>query len=93
MTHTTDIQVIFKTLGLVAGSVIAQASFGPTYFKDPKVVLSVLMWVVYLILVYTRWNSGWRGRRAAYLAAVAFTVAVVAWVANYFSAVHGFVQS
>jgi ABC-type uncharacterized transport system permease subunit len=83
----------FMTLGLIAGSVIAQASVGPTYFKDPKVVLSVLMWVVYLILVYTRWNSGWRGRRAAYLAAVAFTVAVVAWVANYFSAVHGFVQS
>jgi len=83
----------FMTLGLVAGSVIAQASFGPTYFKDSKVVLSVLMWLVYLILVYTRWNSGWRGRRAAFLAAAAFVVAIVAWVANYFSAVHGFVQS
>jgi ABC-type uncharacterized transport system permease subunit len=81
------------TLGLVAGSVIAQASVGPAYFKDSKVVLSVLMWLVYLVLVYTRWNSGWRGKRAAYLAAAAFVVAIVAWVANYFSAVHGFVQS
>jgi len=83
----------FMTLGLIAGSVIAQASVGPTYFKDSKVLLSVLMWFVYLVLVYTRWNAGWRGRRAAYLAAAAFVVAVVAWVANYFSAVHGFVQS
>jgi ABC-type uncharacterized transport system permease subunit len=83
----------FMTLGLIAGSVVAQASVGPTYFKDSKVLLSVLMWVVYLVLVYTRWNAGWRGRRAAYLAAAAFVVAVIAWVANYFSAVHGFVQS
>ena len=83
----------FMTLGLIAGSIIAQESVGPAYFKDSKVLLSVLMWIVYLVLVYTRWSAGWRGRRAAYLAAAAFVVAVVAWVANYFSAVHGFVQS
>jgi ABC-type uncharacterized transport system permease subunit len=83
----------FMTLGLIAGSVVAQARFGPTYFRDSKVLLSMLMWVVYLILLYTRWNAGWRGRRAAFLAAVAFIVAVIAWVANYFSTMHGFVQS
>src|SRR5713226_4690544 len=78
----------FMTAGLVAGMVIAQARFGRVDILDPKILLSVLMWAVYLVLVYTRWSAGWRGRRAAYLAAGAFAMAIVAWAANYFSAVH-----
>jgi hypothetical protein len=42
--------------------------------------------------VYTRWSSGWRGRRAAVLATVAFGVAILVWAANYFSVVHRFVS-
>lgn len=83
----------FMTLGLIAGSVVAQAKFGSTYFHDPKVILSLLMWAVYVLLLYTRWSSGWRGRRAAYLATFAFLAAISAWAANYFSAVHKFIAS
>src|SRR5512146_1523274 len=61
----------FMTLGLVAGAVVAQAKFGPRYFQDPKIMLSLLMWFVYVVLLYTRWSAGWRGRRAAYLSAAA----------------------
>jgi ABC-type uncharacterized transport system permease subunit len=78
----------FMTAGLVAGLVIAQARFGHVDFLDPKIFLSVLTWAVYLVLLYTRWSAGWRGRRAAYLAAGAFAMAIVAWAANYFSAIH-----
>jgi ABC-type uncharacterized transport system permease subunit len=80
----------FMTLGLIAGTVVAQSTFGRIDLLDPKILLSILMWAVYLILLYTRWNAGWRGRRAAYLAAGAFAAAVVAWAANYFSAIHRF---
>lgn len=83
----------FMTLGLIAGTVVAQSSFGRVNFLDPKILLSVLMWAVYLLLLYTRWNAGWRGRRAAYLATGAFVAAVGAWAANYFSTIHRFVQS
>jgi ABC-type uncharacterized transport system permease subunit len=83
----------FMTLGLIAGTVVAQATFGRVNLLDPKILLSVLMWVVYMVMLYTRWNAGWRGRRAAYLATGAFVAAVVAWAANYFSAIHRFVQS
>jgi ABC-type transport system involved in cytochrome c biogenesis permease subunit len=83
----------FMTLGLIAGTVVAQFTFGRVNFLDPKILLSLLMWAVYLLMVYTRWNAGWRGRRAAYLAAGAFVAALVAWSANYFSAIHRFVQS
>jgi ABC-type uncharacterized transport system permease subunit len=83
----------FMTLGLIAGTVVAQFTFGHVDFLDPKILLSILMWAVYLLMVYTRWHAGWRGRRAAYFAAGAFVAALVAWSANYFSAIHRFVQS
>jgi ABC-type uncharacterized transport system permease subunit len=81
----------FMTFGLIAGAVVASAAFGPRFFLDPKIVLSVLMWAVYMVLLYTRWNSGWRGRKAAYLVAFAFVAALAAWAANYVSGVHRFV--
>ncbi|MCU1309004.1 MAG: cytochrome c assembly protein [Candidatus Angelobacter sp.] len=81
----------FMTLGLIAGSVIAQASYGPTYFRDPKILLSILMWAVYMVLLFSRWSAGWRGRRAALLSTVAFIAATLAWTANYFSSVHRYV--
>ena len=51
------------------------------------------MWAAYMIMVFTRWNSGWRGRRAAVLATCAFVAAIVAWAANYFSTIHRFTAS
>ncbi len=81
----------FMTVGLLAGSVVAQERYGPTYFTDPKVLLSLLMWGIYLVLLYTRWSAGWRGRKAAYLASFGFIVSVCAWGANYLSRLHRFV--
>ena len=83
----------FMTLGLIAGSVVAEATYGRIDFLDPKILLSVLMWAVYLLMVFTRLNAGWRGRRAAMLASAAFVTAIVAWIANYFSAMHRFIAS
>ncbi len=81
----------FMTVGLLAGAVVAQERYGATYFTDPKVLLSLLMWGIYLVLLYTRWSAGWRGRRAAYLASFGFVVSVCAWGANYLSKLHRFV--
>ncbi len=83
----------FMTLGLVAGSIVAQSTYGRVDLLDPKIFLSLVMWAVYMVMVFTRWNAGWRGRRAAYLAAGAVVAAVIAWSANYYSTIHGFVQS
>jgi len=83
----------FMTVGLIAGSVVAESAYGKVDFLDPKILLSVLMWAVYLLMVYTRLNAGWRGRKAAVLASVAFVAAIVAWLANYFSGMHRFIRS
>ncbi len=81
----------FMTIGLLAGSVVAEERFGAAFAADPKVLLSLLMWGIYLILLYTRWSAGWRGRKAAYLASFAFLIAVCAWGANYLSKLHRFI--
>jgi len=81
----------FMTAGLMAGVLVAQEHYGSTYFADPKVLLSLLMWGIYLVLLYTRWSAGWRGRKAACLASFGFFVAVCAWGANYLSRLHRFV--
>ena len=83
----------FMTLGLLTGSIVAVTTYGHMDFLDPKILLSVLMWTVYMVMVFTRWNSGWRGRRAAVLATFAFFAAIVAWAANYFSTIHRFAAS
>ena len=82
----------FMTLGLILGAGLAEAHFGARFFADPKVVLSLFMWAVYIVLLYTRWNAGWRGRRAAVLCSVAFLAAIGAWAANFVSNMHRFMQ-
>src|SRR6201981_1860632 len=49
----------FMPLGLVAGSVVAESAYGRVDVRDPKILLSLLMWAVYLVMVYTRWIAGW----------------------------------
>ena len=78
----------FMTIGLIAGSVIAQMEYGSSYFQDPKIILSLLMWGVYTVLLFTQWSAGWRGRRAAMLSTAAFAAAMLAWSASFFSNVH-----
>ena len=80
----------FMTLGLLAGSFIAQQSIGATYFRDPKVLLSFAMWTLYLVMLFVRRQVGLRGRRAVYLSSIAFLVVISVWAANQLSSVHRF---
>lgn len=96
--ETTD-QIALKSLlfglpcmtaGLLIGSLIAQQTIGPSYFLDPKVLLSFAMWLAYVGMIYIRRHSGLRGRRAIFLSGFVFLVVLAVWSANQFSAVHRF---
>jgi ABC-type uncharacterized transport system permease subunit len=78
------------TVGLLIGSLIAQSSFGSSYFRDPKVVLSFGMWLLYIAMLLLRRSTGLRGRRAIYLSSLVFLVMLSVWAANVFSSVHRF---
>lgn len=92
-------QIAFRTLifgfpcmtaGLLAGAWIAQRSVGASYFLDPKVLLSIGMWLLYVGMLVVRRHSGLRGRRAVYLSSLVFLVALTVWASNQFSTVHRF---
>jgi ABC-type uncharacterized transport system permease subunit len=77
------------TVGLIIGSVLAQATpLGAAYFLDPKVIASFAMWAVYVTLLFVRRSAGLRGRRAVYLSGVVFLVMLAVFAANVISRVH-----
>lgn len=78
------------TAGLLIGSVVALETVGPAFFADPKVLLSLAMWMAYMLMIFIRRHSGLRGRRAVYLSSFAFLFVLTVWAANQFSAVHRF---
>lgn len=79
------------TVGLAIGSVLAQeTALGAAYFRDPKVIASFVMWVIYVALLLVRRSAGLRGRRAAYVSGAALVVMMAVWAANLFSRVHRF---
>lgn len=78
------------TAGLLIGSVLALETTGPTFFADPKVLLSIAMWVAYVLMIFIRRHSGLRGRRAVYLSSFVFLVVLAVWAANSLSTVHSF---
>ena len=49
------------TIGLLSGCLIAQASMGSAYFRDPKVILSFAMWLLFVVLLIIRRSQGLRG--------------------------------
>jgi ABC-type uncharacterized transport system permease subunit len=78
------------TAGLLIGSVVALDTIGPSFFADPKVLLSLAMWIAYMLMIFIRRHSGLRGRRAVYLSGFVFLVVLAVWSANQLSAVHRF---
>ena len=78
------------TAGLLIGSVLALQTIGLTFFADPKVLLSVAMWIAYILMIFIRSHSGLRGRRAVYLSSFVFLVVLAVWAANSLSVVHRF---
>lgn len=87
---TLVVGFLCMTLGLFAGSLIAQERVGATYFRDPKVLLSFAMWIIYVSILLVRQSKGLRGRQAVYVSSIAFLVVLSVWAANLLSSVHRF---
>src|SRR5579859_7400299 len=75
----------FMTLGLAAGVVTAGLAGGPMSVLDPRILLSVMMWLLYLFLLFMRWKAGMRGRNAAVLSLIATFLAACSWAVHYLS--------
>ncbi|KRV50908.1 cytochrome C biogenesis protein [Wenjunlia vitaminophila] len=60
------------TFAIIAGAIWAEAAWGRYWGWDPKEIWSFVTWVGYAAYLHARATAGWKGRRAAYLALIAF---------------------
>ncbi|MBW1641319.1 MAG: c-type cytochrome biogenesis protein CcsB [Deltaproteobacteria bacterium] len=63
---------LFLTIGIITGAVWANSAWGRYWGWDPKETWSLITWLVYAILLHTRFMRGWQGRRIAFLSIIGF---------------------
>ncbi|MFI7872803.1 c-type cytochrome biogenesis protein CcsB [Streptomyces salinarius] len=68
------------TFTIIAGAIWAGDAWGRYWGWDPKETWSFITWVAYACYLHARATAGWKGRKAAYLALVAFAC----WIFNYY---------
>jgi cytochrome c-type biogenesis protein CcsB len=68
------------TFTIIAGSIWAGKAWGRYWGWDPKETWSFITWVAYACYLHARATAGWKGRKAAYLAMLAFAC----WMFNYY---------
>lgn len=68
------------SLAIVSGAIWADATWGHFWSWEPKEFWSLVIWILYAGLLESRLTVGWRGRRAAALTIVLFTVLVGSFV-------------
>jgi ABC-type uncharacterized transport system permease subunit len=72
--RTVAVALPALTVGIVAGLLRLQSDGGGV---DALMAVTLLTWLVYGVYVVLRYEAGWRGSRAAYLALAGFALVVV----------------
>jgi cytochrome c-type biogenesis protein CcsB len=67
---------LMLTLAIVSGAIWADATWGNFWSWEPQESWSLVIWLLYAALLESRLTVGWRGRRAAALTIVLFSVLV-----------------
>ena len=81
----------FLSLGILTGFVWASRTWKGPWELDPKILASLITWLVYLVLFSTRLSGTWRGRRAAYVAILGFAAMMVTFLGiSFLSGQHGY---
>src|SRR5579863_3490100 len=80
------------SIGILTGFVWASRTWTGPWELDPKILASIVTWLIYLTLFSTRLAGSWRGRRAAYVAIVGFAAVMMTFLgASLLSGQHGYV--
>jgi len=71
--HCISIGFPLMTLGMFAGYIWARQIWGGRpWHWNPKIIMSIITWLLYAGLMHQRFTLGWRGRRAAWITVIAF---------------------
>jgi cytochrome c-type biogenesis protein CcsB len=73
--------LVLLTFGVVSGIVWAHVVWSNRpWMSDPKILFTLLVWLLYVVLLQGRMTAGWRGRWAAQLTIAGFLVIVFSLV-------------
>jgi cytochrome c-type biogenesis protein CcsB len=80
------------TLGVIAGSIWARTAWGSHWQWDPKLIWTMLVWLIYAVLLHQRLAIGWKGHKAAVFSIAAFLVLLISFCIEtlFFETVHNF---
>jgi ABC-type transport system involved in cytochrome c biogenesis permease subunit len=82
---------ILLTLGIAAGIGWQRTRDGQYWHGDPIEIFSYFTWFIYLLLIQSRMNAGWRGRTAALASIVSFMIVIFSLVGvRYLGTLHPF---
>ncbi|MCM8800858.1 MAG: c-type cytochrome biogenesis protein CcsB [Candidatus Omnitrophica bacterium] len=71
---------LFLTLGIFSGSIWAKEVWGNYWRQDPKLILSLIMWLFYLFYLCTRLFLGWQAEERAYLSLGGFLITLFTYL-------------
>lgn len=71
---------VLLTLGMATGMAWSSQRDGRLWHNDPKEIMALVTWAIYLLMMHYRLTAGWRGRRGAWLAIGGFVAVLVTWV-------------
>jgi cytochrome c-type biogenesis protein CcsB len=78
--RSLSIGFVLLTLGVVTGIVWNNQRDGRYWHNDPKEVMALVTWFIYLFIMHYRLTAGWRGRRVALLSIIGFAVVLLTWL-------------
>jgi ABC-type uncharacterized transport system permease subunit len=70
----------FLTLGIIGGALMAQREWNQIPVGDPKILLTGLIFVIYLVNVILKFLFRWSGKRMAYMAVLGFCILMFVFV-------------
>jgi len=73
---------VLITLAVVAGSTWASIESGARWIRDPRILISLATWGLYLVMVFLRASAGWRGRKAAVMVIALVGCSALTWAAH-----------
>lgn len=68
------------TLGIIIGAWGAGYIWGSYLTWDPRQIISLAIWLFYLVVLHGRITMGWRSKKAAYLAIIGFAGIIFSFI-------------
>lgn len=62
--------IMSTTIGMLTGMKLAWDFWGAKWYLDPRQILSWITWAIFGSIILSRYISGWRGRKAAWITTI-----------------------